>query len=147
MLSVISLVLISEEPMFRSPPIGVLAIGGVVLATLGCRNAGNVIPAFKWAAPSNRVPAEAPVAMSDQPPEPTSSQLSAPIAGSTAGNEVSPNAASAKDDPLHGFYPEDLPESTNSTSGFVSSGYSSVPRTGSFPSNSSAGCTSGCCPQ
>lgn len=131
--------------MSRSLTIYVLTICGIIVATLGCRSTGNVFPGFKWAGARNRVSTEAPVAMKGQTPDLTSAQFSGPVA-STVGNDVSADAAPTKDDPLRGFYPEDLPESTNSTSGFASSGYSSVPTSGSFPSSSSAGCSSGCCP-
>jgi hypothetical protein len=82
--------------------------------------------------------------MGDQAPQSAFTQLPASMADNAASSEVS--TASSKEDPLRGFYPEDLPESTKSTNGgFVSGGFSSGIG-GSFSSSSSSGCTSGCCP-
>lgn len=126
--------------MVRSSLVYTVAFGTIAAASLGCRTAANAIPGSKWAAPNNRVPANASVAMGDQSPRIASGQLVSPTAGSATAGEVSTEERSSKEDPLRGFYPEDLPESTNSTRRSVSTGYTSG------AGSSSSGCTSGCCP-
>lgn len=144
---------ILSESMIRSSLVCAFTFGTITAATLGCRSASNAIPRFKWAAPSNRVPAETSVAMGDKSQQVAAERIAAPTAGSATTSEVRAGERSSNEDSLRGFYPEDLPESTNSARGFASTGYasgagssSSVSRTGSFPSSSSSGCTSGCCP-
>jgi len=82
--------------MVRTSLVYTVAFGTIATASLGCRTASNAVPGFKWAAPKNRVPAEASVAMGDQSPRIASGQPVSPTAGSTTAGEVNTEERSSK---------------------------------------------------
>lgn len=111
----------------------------VVGTSIGCQSTKRFIP---LASSVNRTEPTAPSAASSDVAPPAS------IAGvESAAKEVT------ESDPLKGYYPEDYSSKSvaaepidTQASGFVSSGGSSVPRTGSFSSGPPTGCSGGCCP-
>lgn len=127
----------------------VLVLGGVVLAAAaGCRTASKPFSGLTWATPAaTRVASAAPVApLASQA---VSASSNSPTADGKAELGAGANEQPQEKDPLYGFYPKDDSSDSVASSGRSSgTGTSqSVPRTGSFSSSSSGGCTSGCCPQ
>ena len=125
-------------PYFQSVK-GQLVLCGIILAaSVGCRSASNQLSTFEWAAPATK-----PIASAQTPAPPTVETAVAnsdPQSSSddTVNAEVAANEPPSKNDPLYGYYPKDDASDETDTSGPAS-------RLGSFPSNSSGGCTSGCC--
>jgi hypothetical protein len=126
----------------------VLILSGFMLATsTGCRTASKPFSGSVWApADATRVASASPVAQPSSQDLSSNSNSETADARSKLGAGV--NEQQSEKDPLSGFYPKDdtsdLTTSTGPSSGNGTS--QSIPRTGSFSSSSSRGCTSGCCP-
>jgi hypothetical protein len=127
-------------PCFQSVK-GQLVLCGIILAaSVGCRSASNQLSTFEWAAPATK-----PIASAQTSAPPTvetavaNSDPQSSVDG-TANPAVAANEQPSKDDPLFGYYPKDDASDETDKSG-------PAPRLRSFPSSSSSGCTSGCCPR
>lgn len=113
----------------------------LVVAAVGCQTAANSIPGFKWAARSTPGAAES-VAGTAPSPQPTGTSISGPPTTNLAADKAGANESFPQEDPLKGFYAEDLPASAHTTGGFISSGISA---SGGGSRAGAGGCNSGCC--